>query len=199
MAVLQPLNVISSLVCLQQPETWIELIFLLLFDCSIDKETQREKEKLEIELNALRSTNEDQRRHIEIRDQALNNAQAKVVKLEEEVSSLLFSCGLFSIFPLHMTAPSCMFSVTSGINYRVPSRSLSVCVCVGPLVDTFYPLVLGCNIWFCLKLKKHLGGPLWNLGFFLYCSECAESLSYAQENALFPAVSYWAKESQIWR
>ncbi|XP_041657852.1 angiomotin isoform X2 [Cheilinus undulatus] len=49
------------------------------------KETQREKEKLEIELNALRSTTEDQRRHIEIRDQALNNAQAKVVKLEEEL------------------------------------------------------------------------------------------------------------------
>lgn len=52
--------------------------------CS-DKEMQREKEKLEMELNALRSTTDDQRRHIEIRDQALNNAQAKVVKLEEEV------------------------------------------------------------------------------------------------------------------
>lgn len=52
--------------------------------CS-DKETLREKEKLEMELSALRSTTEDQRRHIEIRDQALNNAQAKVVKLEEEV------------------------------------------------------------------------------------------------------------------
>lgn len=38
-----------------------------------------------MELTALRSTTEDQRRHIEIRDQALNNAQAKVVKLEEEV------------------------------------------------------------------------------------------------------------------
>lgn len=53
-----------------------------------DKETLREKEKLEMELNALRSTTEDQRRHIEIRDQALNNAQAKVVKLEEEVRTL---------------------------------------------------------------------------------------------------------------
>ncbi|XP_066570894.1 angiomotin isoform X2 [Amia ocellicauda] len=50
-----------------------------------NKETMREKEKLEIELNSLRSANEDQRRHIEIRDQALNNAQAKVVKLEEEL------------------------------------------------------------------------------------------------------------------
>uniref|UniRef100_A0A3B1K5D3 Angiomotin n=2 Tax=Astyanax mexicanus TaxID=7994 RepID=A0A3B1K5D3_ASTMX len=50
-----------------------------------NKETQREKEKVEMEMNALRSTNEDQRRHIEIRDQALNNAQAKVVKLEEEL------------------------------------------------------------------------------------------------------------------
>ncbi|XP_039622337.1 angiomotin isoform X1 [Polypterus senegalus] len=52
---------------------------------SQNKENLREKEKLEIEVNALRSTNEDQRRHIEIRDQALNNAQAKVVKLEEEL------------------------------------------------------------------------------------------------------------------
>ncbi|XP_028276812.1 angiomotin isoform X2 [Parambassis ranga] len=50
-----------------------------------NKETLREKEKLEMELTALRSTMEDQRRHIEIRDQALNNAQAKVVKLEEEL------------------------------------------------------------------------------------------------------------------
>nr|XP_060635638.1 V-type proton ATPase subunit B, kidney isoform [Anolis sagrei ordinatus] len=52
-----------------------------------NKETQREKEKLEVELVGVRSANEDQRRHIEIRDQALNNAQAKVVKLEEEVSA----------------------------------------------------------------------------------------------------------------
>lgn len=58
--------------------------FMSFCVCS-DKETLREKEKLEMELNALRSTTEDQRRHIEIRDQALNNAQAKVVKLEEEV------------------------------------------------------------------------------------------------------------------
>uniref|UniRef100_A0A671XQK6 Angiomotin n=1 Tax=Sparus aurata TaxID=8175 RepID=A0A671XQK6_SPAAU len=50
-----------------------------------NKDTLREKEKLEMELTALRSTTEDQRRHIEIRDQALNNAQAKVVKLEEEL------------------------------------------------------------------------------------------------------------------
>ncbi|KAM4546136.1 angiomotin [Odontesthes bonariensis] len=50
-----------------------------------NKEILREKEKLEMELNALRSTTDDQRRHIEIRDQALNNAQAKVVKLEEEL------------------------------------------------------------------------------------------------------------------
>ncbi|XP_003226900.1 angiomotin [Anolis carolinensis] len=50
-----------------------------------NKETQREKEKLEVELVGVRSANEEQRRHIEIRDQALNNAQAKVVKLEEEL------------------------------------------------------------------------------------------------------------------
>ncbi|XP_061199557.1 angiomotin-like protein 1 [Neopsephotus bourkii] len=46
---------------------------------------EKEKEKLEMELAALRSANEDQRRHIEILDQALNNAQAKVIKLEEEL------------------------------------------------------------------------------------------------------------------
>ncbi|XP_060038783.1 angiomotin isoform X2 [Erinaceus europaeus] len=50
-----------------------------------NKENQKEKEKLEAELATARSTNEDQRRHIEIRDQALSNAQAKVVKLEEEL------------------------------------------------------------------------------------------------------------------
>lgn len=50
-----------------------------------DKEHLKEKEKLEMELAAVRSANEDQRRHIEILDQALNNAQAKVIKLEEEV------------------------------------------------------------------------------------------------------------------
>ncbi|XP_030064622.1 angiomotin isoform X1 [Microcaecilia unicolor] len=50
-----------------------------------NREAQREKEKLEMELTALRSTSDDQRRHIEIRDQALSNAQAKVVKLEEEL------------------------------------------------------------------------------------------------------------------
>lgn len=58
---------------------------VLIFHVLIDKESQREKEKLEAELATARSTNEDQRRHIEIRDQALSNAQAKVVKLEEEV------------------------------------------------------------------------------------------------------------------
>lgn len=60
-----------------------------------DKETIREREKLEMNLNALRSTTEEQRRHLEIRDHALNNAQAKVVKLEEEVTaSLLTSCSM---------------------------------------------------------------------------------------------------------
>ncbi|XP_069739494.1 angiomotin-like protein 1 isoform X1 [Phaenicophaeus curvirostris] len=50
-----------------------------------NKEHVKEKEKLEMELAAVRSANEDQRRHIEILDQALNNAQAKVIKLEEEL------------------------------------------------------------------------------------------------------------------
>uniref|UniRef100_A0A8C2SYC5 Angiomotin like 1 n=1 Tax=Coturnix japonica TaxID=93934 RepID=A0A8C2SYC5_COTJA len=50
-----------------------------------NKEHLKEKEKLEMELAAMHSANEDQRRHIEILDQALNNAQAKVIKLEEEL------------------------------------------------------------------------------------------------------------------
>ncbi|KAM8821494.1 angiomotin-like protein 1 isoform 2-T2 [Eudromia elegans] len=50
-----------------------------------NKEHVKEKEKLEMELAAMRSANEDQRRHIEILDQALSNAQAKVIKLEEEL------------------------------------------------------------------------------------------------------------------
>ncbi|XP_053564583.1 angiomotin-like protein 1 isoform X2 [Bombina bombina] len=49
------------------------------------KEYLKEKERLERELAAMRTTNEDQRRHIEILDQALSNAQAKVVRQEEEL------------------------------------------------------------------------------------------------------------------
>ncbi|XP_027705157.1 angiomotin-like protein 1 isoform X2 [Vombatus ursinus] len=52
---------------------------------SQNKEYLKEKEKLEMELAAARTASEDQRRHIEILDQALNNAQGKVIKLEEEL------------------------------------------------------------------------------------------------------------------
>lgn len=38
-----------------------------------------------MELAAVRTASEDHRRHIEILDQALSNAQARVIKLEEEV------------------------------------------------------------------------------------------------------------------
>lgn len=95
---------------------------------------QLEKEKLEIELNALRSTNEDQRRHIEIRDQALNNAQAKVVKLEEEVSSLLVY-----IFSLHMRGQSLVFAVKSGNNYRPVAFSNRFFFLFGPSCGHFSP------------------------------------------------------------
>ncbi|XP_016138664.1 angiomotin-like protein 1 [Sinocyclocheilus grahami] len=50
------------------------------------RESLKDLEKLEIEAASLRSANEDQRRHIEILEQALNNAQSKVLKLEEELS-----------------------------------------------------------------------------------------------------------------
>nr|XP_020015147.1 angiomotin-like protein 1 isoform X2 [Castor canadensis] len=52
---------------------------------SQNKEFLKEKEKLEIELAAVRTASEDHRRHIEILDQALSNAQARVIKLEEEL------------------------------------------------------------------------------------------------------------------
>ncbi|XP_043115290.1 angiomotin-like protein 1 isoform X2 [Puntigrus tetrazona] len=50
------------------------------------RESLKDLEKLEIEAAHLRSANEDQRRHIEILEQALNNAQSKALKLEEELS-----------------------------------------------------------------------------------------------------------------
>ncbi|XP_060761554.1 angiomotin-like protein 1 isoform X2 [Neoarius graeffei] len=49
------------------------------------RESVKEMERLEMEAESLRSANEDQRRHIEILEQALNNAQSKVVRLEEEL------------------------------------------------------------------------------------------------------------------
>ncbi|XP_075707607.1 angiomotin-like protein 1 isoform X1 [Rhinoderma darwinii] len=49
-----------------------------------NKEHLKEIEGLQRELAALRTTNEEQRRHIEFLDQALNNAQANIVKLKEE-------------------------------------------------------------------------------------------------------------------
>lgn len=50
------------------------------------RESLKDLEKLQIEAASLRSANEDQQRHIEILEQALNNAQSKVVRLEEELS-----------------------------------------------------------------------------------------------------------------
>ncbi|KAH7966374.1 hypothetical protein HPB49_015586 [Dermacentor silvarum] len=49
-----------------------------------NKELTAEKERKEIELQAQRATLQEQRNHIDILDNALNNAQANVVKLEEE-------------------------------------------------------------------------------------------------------------------
>uniref|UniRef100_A0A3B4CMS4 Angiomotin C-terminal domain-containing protein n=1 Tax=Pygocentrus nattereri TaxID=42514 RepID=A0A3B4CMS4_PYGNA len=49
------------------------------------RESIKEMERLEVEVETLRSGNEDQRHHIEILEQALNNAQSKVVRLEEEL------------------------------------------------------------------------------------------------------------------
>uniref|UniRef100_A0A8C4QCK1 Angiomotin n=1 Tax=Eptatretus burgeri TaxID=7764 RepID=A0A8C4QCK1_EPTBU len=49
-----------------------------------NKENLVAKEKIDVEVSAMRTTSSDQRRHIELLNQALNTAQAKNVKLEEE-------------------------------------------------------------------------------------------------------------------
>lgn len=108
-----------------------------------DKETQREKEKLEMELSALRSTNEDQRRHIEIRDQALNNAQAKVVKLEEEVSSsFIYDQSINILAPFLYRSgldASALFLATSIPDSLACTHCECVCVCRNKSCLLFYP------------------------------------------------------------
>lgn len=68
---------------LKKKVLWNNFLFCLFFS---GRESLKDLEKLEMEAADLRSANEDQRRHIDILEQALNNAQSKVVKLEEEVS-----------------------------------------------------------------------------------------------------------------
>ncbi|XP_051521597.1 angiomotin-like protein 1 isoform X2 [Myxocyprinus asiaticus] len=53
---------------------------------SLRRESLKDLENFEKEAASLRSANEDQQRHIEILEQALNNAQSKAVRLEEELS-----------------------------------------------------------------------------------------------------------------
>lgn len=50
-----------------------------------NREFLKEKEKLEMELATVRTASEDHRKHIEILEQALSNAQGRVIKLEEEL------------------------------------------------------------------------------------------------------------------
>lgn len=61
-------------------------IFNLFFP---DKEFAAVKERQEIELAAQRATLQEQRTHIDILDTALTNAQSNVVRLEEEVNTVL--------------------------------------------------------------------------------------------------------------
>lgn len=61
-----------------------------------DKELIAAKERQEIELTAQRQTLNEQRTHIDILDSALTNAQANVVKLEEEVGLCMESCTCHS-------------------------------------------------------------------------------------------------------
>ncbi|XP_057207574.1 angiomotin-like protein 1 isoform X2 [Triplophysa rosa] len=50
------------------------------------RESLKDLEKFLVEVASLRSANEDQQHHIDILEQALDNAQSKVVRLEEELS-----------------------------------------------------------------------------------------------------------------
>lgn len=59
-----------------------------------DKELSAEKERKDIELQAQRATLQEQRNHIDILDNALNNAQANVVRMEEEVRGCFALCGI---------------------------------------------------------------------------------------------------------
>uniref|UniRef100_S4RTE0 Angiomotin n=1 Tax=Petromyzon marinus TaxID=7757 RepID=S4RTE0_PETMA len=55
-----------------------------------NKETLLTKEKLEVELAGLRSANGDQRRHIELLNQAFSSSEAKAAKLQEELKKKQF-------------------------------------------------------------------------------------------------------------
>lgn len=59
-----------------------------IFSKIVAKELLAEKERQEIELQAQRATLQEQRNHIDILDNALTNAQANVVRLEDEVSQI---------------------------------------------------------------------------------------------------------------
>lgn len=56
-----------------------------LFVLSSDYEYQQEREKLQREIARLHGTNEDQRRRAELLEQALSSAQARTVKMEDEL------------------------------------------------------------------------------------------------------------------
>lgn len=61
-----------------------------------DKELVACKERQEIELDAQRQTLDDQRDHIQILDKALNNAQERNLRLEEDVRKFHIYCVLCS-------------------------------------------------------------------------------------------------------
>ena len=68
----------------------IQLLLLISDVQLLDKEITSAKERLDIESTAQRSTLQEQRTHIEILDKALSNAQAGIIRMEDEVST---SCG----------------------------------------------------------------------------------------------------------
>ena len=65
--------------------TFVESKSILLL--LLDKEITSAKERLDIESTAQRSTLQEQRTHIEILDKALSNAQASIIRMEDEVSN----------------------------------------------------------------------------------------------------------------
>ena len=60
--------------------------YICSFLIFLDKDDLAEKQRMAVELGAQGATLNDQRSHIDVLDTALSNAQANVIKLQEEVT-----------------------------------------------------------------------------------------------------------------
>ncbi|KAM4771512.1 angiomotin-like protein 2 [Rhinophrynus dorsalis] len=79
---LESANKQLSAKCVEQREDSQGAVSKLIAQC---RDQQQEREKLEREVNLLRSANEDQRRRAELLEQALSNAQSRAARTEDEL------------------------------------------------------------------------------------------------------------------